>query len=74
VVVSNDTDLVEPIRVVAAELGKPVGLICPAPSPARSLTRVATFCRYITPGRLAAAQLPHQIPDTTIRKPAPIAS
>jgi hypothetical protein len=70
VVVSNDTDLVEPIRVVSAELAKPVGLICPAPRPARSLTRVATFCRFITPGRLAAAQLPDQIPETTIRKPA----
>ncbi len=70
VVVSNDTDLVEPIRIVAGEVAKPVGLVCPAPSAAPSLTRVATFCRYVTPGRLAAAQLPDPIPGTRIRKPA----
>jgi uncharacterized LabA/DUF88 family protein len=69
VVVSNDTDLVEPIRIVATELGKPVGLICTGASPARSLARVATFCRFVTPGRLAAAQFPDVIPGTTIRKP-----
>ena len=28
VVVSKDTDLVEPIRIVTQELQKPVGLIC----------------------------------------------
>ena len=70
VVVSNETDLVEPIRIVAGEVAKPVGLACPAPSAARSLARVATFCRYITRGRLAAAQLPDPIPGTGIRKPA----
>jgi hypothetical protein len=69
VVVSNDTDLVEPIRIVAGEVGTPVGLVCPSPSPARSLTRVATFCRYITSGRLAAAQFPDPIPGTRIHKP-----
>ncbi len=35
VVVSNDTDLAEPIRLVRDELKKPVGLICPGSSPAR---------------------------------------
>lgn len=69
VVVSNDTDLVEPIRVVTTEIGKPVGLICPATNAARSLTRVATFCRFVTRTRLAAAQFPDHIPGTTIRKP-----
>lgn len=69
VVVSNDTDLVEPIRIVIAELGTPVGLVSPSSSPARSLTRVATFCRYVTTGRLAAAQFPDAIPGTTIHKP-----
>lgn len=70
VVLSNDTDLVEPMRIVTAELGKRVGLICPVHSPARSLTRVATFLRYITAARLAAAQFPSPIPGTTIQKPA----
>lgn len=69
IVVSNDTDLVEPMRMVIQELAKPVGLICPAPAPARSLTRVATFLRHLTPARLAAAQFPDQIPGTRIEKP-----
>lgn len=68
-VVSNDTDLVEPIRAVRQETGKPVGLICPAPSPSQSLAAVASFCRHITPARLAAAQLPDPVPGTSIRKP-----
>lgn len=69
VVVSNDTDLVEPIRMVTQEVGRPVGLICPASKPARSLTEVATFCRFVTNARLAAAQFPDELPGTTIRKP-----
>ena len=69
VVVSNDTDLVEPIRLVTTELAKPVGIICPAASPARSLAKAATFLRHLTPARLAAAQFPDRIPGTSIRKP-----
>jgi hypothetical protein len=69
VVVSNDTDLVEPIRMVTQEIGKPVGIVCPAAQPARSLARVATFCRFVTTSRLAAAQFPDTIPGTNIRKP-----
>lgn len=70
VVVSNDTDPVEPIRIVQQEVGKPVGIICPNAQPARSLAKVATFCRFLSRGRLAAAQFPDTIPGTTIHKPA----
>jgi hypothetical protein len=38
-VLSNDTDLVEPIRIVTQELGFPVGLLCPVPKPAPALLR-----------------------------------
>lgn len=69
-VLSNDTDLVEPIRMATQELGKRIGLVCPSPKPARSLTRVATFLRHITAARLAAAQFPDPISGTNIRKPA----
>lgn len=69
VVVSNDTDLVEPIRMVTEDLRKPVGLICPTATPARSLTKVATFLRHLTPSRLAAAQFPESISGGRIRKP-----
>jgi hypothetical protein len=70
VVVSNDTDLVEPIRVARHETGKPIGLICPSDRPSKSLTRVASFCRHLTAARLAAAQLADPIPNSSIRKPA----
>ena len=69
-VLSNDTDLVEPIRIVAQELGKRIGLVCPSPNPARSLARVATFLRHLSATRLATAQFPDAIPGTNIRKPA----
>lgn len=69
VVLSNDTDLVEPLRMVRDEIRKPVGLICPSPKPAESLRRVASFIRHITSSRLAGAQLPNPIPGTTIHKP-----
>jgi len=69
VVLTNDTDLVEPIRVVNQQLNKPVGLICPGPIVARSLREVVGFVRHITRSRLAASQFPDPIPSTTIRKP-----
>ena len=70
VVVTNDTDLEEPIRIVAQELRKPVGLICPKGDPASHLKKVATFIRRINNSRLARNQFPVTIPGTSIRKPA----
>ncbi|MEO5375487.1 MAG: NYN domain-containing protein [Alphaproteobacteria bacterium] len=57
VVVSQDTDLVEPIRMVRDEIRKPVGLIwCDGGAVNGRLERVASFVRHITPKRLADAQ------------------
>lgn len=56
VVVSKDTDLMEPIRIVTQELKKPVGLICPDGKVPWKLERVASFIRHIEPHRLSAAQ------------------
>ncbi len=69
VVLSNDTDLVEPLRMVKEELAKPVGIICPCSKAARSLKKVASFVRHISPSRLAASQFANPIPGTTITKP-----
>jgi uncharacterized LabA/DUF88 family protein len=69
-VLSNDTDLVEPIRIVAEECGLPVGLISPVERPAASLARVSTFLRHIRPRHLASAQFADPVPGTTLRKPA----
>lgn len=73
VVISNDTDLCEPIRIVVEELGKPVGIICPAENVANDLKDVASFVRHITHNRLARAQFPDPVIDgdgNELRKPA----
>ena len=61
-VVTNDTDLVEPVRIVAKEVGKPVGILSPDAQVAKSLADVATFQRFIRTGHLSAAQFPDTIP------------
>jgi len=69
-VLSNDTDLVEPIRIVVEELGLPVGLLCPVPKPAGGLAQVASFVRHIRIQHLQASQFPDTIPGTTVSRPA----
>ena len=70
-VFSNDTDLVEPIRMVAVERAKPVFVVCPGRwAMAPGLQKVATNQRHIRRPMLAASQVPNPIPGTTIRKPA----
>jgi len=69
-VVSNDTDLIEPIRMVAVDMGKTVFVVCPGKwEAAPQLRNVATHVRHIRRAMLQAAQFPDQIPGTTIRKP-----
>lgn len=59
---TNDTDLVEPIRIVSQELGLPVILLAPTAQPATSLVRVATGgVRHIQP-YIGPCQLPNPIP------------
>lgn len=67
-VLSNDTDLVEPIRIVTQELGKRVGLVAPnrarhgtAPIPSPSLRNVGSYVVYLDDRHLAAAQFPDVI-------------
>jgi hypothetical protein len=72
IVVSNDSDLVLPIRIVREELGVPVGLLNPHKTFAVELVKVASFRKQVRQGVLAAAQFPDQIEDEhgTITKPA----
>lgn len=79
-VLSNDTDLVEPVRIVTQEVGKRVGLIAPCrarhngpPIPSPSLRAVGSFVLYVDDRHLAAAQFPDLITlptGKTIQKPA----
>ncbi len=71
VVISNDTDLVTPIRMVSVERNKPVFIVAPGKfGVSKPLANVATYQRHMRSAMLAASQFPNSIPGTTIRKPA----
>lgn len=71
VVVTNDSDLCEPIRIVRDELGLPVGILYPDKSLSRQLQRYASFVRPIRQGVLAQSQFPDELTDNvgTFHKP-----
>ena len=70
VVISNDTDLVTPIRMVAAERKKLVYIVAPGEfGVSKPLASVATHQRHIRKSMLIAAQFADPIPGTAIRKP-----
>ncbi|MCI0402531.1 MAG: NYN domain-containing protein [Acidobacteria bacterium] len=64
VVVTNDSDLLEPIRVVRRELGIPVGVLNPHPKPSRALLPHVTFIKQIRAGQLARSQFPEVLADS----------
>ena len=70
VVISDDSDLAEPIRMVRKRLGHHVTVLSPRGT-SRTLSQVATRFRKIDPAALAASQLPATLQDAngTIRKP-----
>jgi len=63
VVVTNDSDLAEPIRIVRQELGLDVIILNPQPKPSAELNRLATFIRPIRKGPLQASQFPNTMSD-----------
>ena len=71
VIISNDTDLLESIRVVRGQLGYPVGILNPQKQQIRVLAQAATFYKRIRQGPLQASQFPHTLTDAhgTITKP-----
>jgi hypothetical protein len=70
-VMSCDTDLVEPLRIVSQELGLPVCLLPPQIEGSQSLKAVATEVRRIGEARLKQAQFPDVVMSAGghIRKP-----
>lgn len=72
IVVSNDSDLVLPIKIVKDELHLPVGLLNPHPFFSVELTKVASFLKSVREGVLATAQFPDELEDKhgTITKPS----
>ena len=71
VMVTNDSDLVEAIRIVKNELGKSVGILNPQQHPSSRLVKHATFIKQIRTGTLKASQFPNTLSDAkgTFRKP-----
>ena len=70
-VISNDTDLATPIRMVTRERGKTVFIICPGRwGVASKLEQVASHKRHIHKAILEQAQFPNTLPGTAITKPA----
>lgn len=61
VVVSKDTDLQEPIRIITEELKLPVGVLCPDGEIPKGLRNVATFVRHIGNAALASSQFPNPV-------------
>lgn len=72
IVVSNDSDLVEPIRFARNALGLEVGILNPQKSTSFALQNVASFCRKMRKGILKSSQFPPALTDQhgTITKPA----
>jgi uncharacterized LabA/DUF88 family protein len=56
VLVSNDSDLVEPVKIVRYELGFPVIVLNPYPKPSYQLQQHANFVKPIRNNLLAACQ------------------
>ncbi len=70
VVVSNDSDIAEAMRLVRQHHDKRIGLITPGTGrTSRQLMAHADFARHIRPNALRQSQLPDPIPNTTISKP-----
>jgi hypothetical protein len=72
VLVTNDSDLLGPIRAVRARLGKKVGILNPQKRPARALHGEVDFYKQIRGGVLGASQFATPLSDATgvFHKPA----
>ena len=71
VVISNDSDLREPVRIVRQELKFPVGIFNPHQTHSKELQEFATFRKRIRETDLASSQFPDPLQDAkgVFRKP-----
>ena len=71
VLVSNDSDLAEALRLVRLHHGRKIGVITPHNNQqSRELLCHATFVKRIRKGLLRVSQLPVRIPGTSLSKPS----
>ncbi len=71
VLITNDSDLREPVRTVRQDLGRTVGILNPHKRTSRVLANEASFVKQIRKGALGSSQFPAVLHDRsgTIRKP-----
>lgn len=71
IVVSGDSDLLMPVRIVKEDLNIPVGVLNPQKNPCVVLKKHATFYKHLIPGRVALSQFPSTLTDAhgTFHKP-----
>jgi uncharacterized LabA/DUF88 family protein len=63
VIISNDSDLQTPVRMVRQELQLPVGILNPDPTHSCSLSQWATMIKRIRQSQIAAAQFAPTLTD-----------
>jgi uncharacterized LabA/DUF88 family protein len=63
IIVSNDSDLLTPIKFVRRNFSKRVGILNPHQRPSQVLLREADFLRPIRVGAVAASQFPERMSD-----------
>lgn len=68
VLITNDSDLREPLRLVRDELRLRTGVINPHEARRRSRALQATFFKQLRPSALAGSQLRRQLTDLAGRK------
>lgn len=64
VIISNDTDLIEPLRIAKEEIGKIIGLITPVKNPNKDLVSSTSFKKHIRNSHLKKAQFPNPVVRT----------
>ncbi len=63
VLITNDSDLLEPLKIVRYELNLPAGILNPQRRPSWVLKQHASFIKKIRPGVLRVSQFPTSLQD-----------
>lgn len=62
-IITNDSDLLEPLKITNNQMGKIVGVLNPHKHPSFELRKHARFFKQIRPSALAASQFPPTLND-----------
>ena len=63
VLITNDSDLLPPIKIVRGQLGKKVGLLNPQKKPSFGIVKNSDFVKKIRAGSVASSQFPNVLTD-----------